>query len=214
MHLLPRLVHCLLDKSSTRGDHQSGHKMEIIAEREREGETEAFPSTKIKALACVLIDWTYLRAIACRAWGFLLRHRGPSDFSQRSAVNKQFREVSIYKCIPARKPKATPISVFSNYCVRNRLTSQFNIFCREKWNSWSDYNRNTVRLLSLNPLMRWISFFANWKIPDSKIVPNCRLPECHYSTIILSLGDIYRVLYNQVFWNTRSFVSTPKFGEI
>lgn len=126
--------------------------MEIIAERERGGETEAFPSTKIKALACVLIDWTYLRAIACRAWGFLLRRRGPSDFSQRSAVNKQFREVSIYKCIPARKPKATPISVFSYYCVRNRLTSQFSVFCREKWNSWTDYNRNTACLSSLNPL--------------------------------------------------------------
>lgn len=85
--------------------------MEITAERDRGGKTEAFPSTKIKALACVLIDWTYLRAIACRARGFLLRHRGPSDFSRRSAVNKQFREVGIYKCIPARKPKATTMSV-------------------------------------------------------------------------------------------------------
>ncbi len=41
--------------------------MEIIAEQKGGGKTEAFPSTKIKALACVLIDWTYLCAVACKA---------------------------------------------------------------------------------------------------------------------------------------------------
>lgn len=41
--------------------------MEILAEQKGGGKTEVFPFSKIKALACVLIDWAYLCAVACQA---------------------------------------------------------------------------------------------------------------------------------------------------